>query len=65
MMDFVIFMVIIIYKLYYYYCSDMDGASKVHFLWTCGVWLLIPSIFGYSEFIGVADFQFRALADET
>ena len=60
----VIFMIIDIYRLYYYYCSDMDGASDVHFLWTYGVWVLIPSRFEHSEFIDAANFQFQSLADE-
>ena len=56
MMSFFVFMIIIIHRLYYGY--DMDGASDVHFLWTYGVWVLIPSRFGHSEFIDVAFFQF-------
>ena len=31
MMDSIIFMIINIYKLYYYYGSDMDGASDIPF----------------------------------
>ena len=57
MMACVIFTIISIYRLYYYYyCSDIDGASDVHFWWTYGVWVLIPSRFGHFEFIDVASF---------
>ena len=60
----VIFMIISIYRPYYYYCSDMDGASDVHCLWTYGVWVLIPNRFGHSESIDANNFQFHALANE-
>ena len=64
MMACIISMIINIYKLYYYYCSDMDEAFNVRFLWTYGVLVLIPSIFGHYEFIDVVGFQFWALAGE-
>ena len=64
MMACVIFMIIGIYRLYYYYCSDMDGAFDVHFLWTYGVWVLVSNRFGHFEFIDIVNFQFQALADE-
>ena len=51
----VIIMIITIYMLYYYYYG-MDGASDVYFLWTYGVWVLIPSVFGYFESIGTLKF---------
>ena len=57
----VIFMIVIIYRLYYY-CFDIDGASDIYFLWTYGVWVLIPSRFGHFEFSEAASFQFHALA---
>ena len=63
MMACVIFMIINTYRLYYYYCSDMDGASDVHCLWTYSVWVLIPSRFGHYEFIDASSFQFQALVD--
>ena len=59
------FMIINIYRLYYYYyCFEMDGVFDVHFLWTYGVWVLIPSRFRHSEFISATNFQLEALADE-
>ena len=58
----VIFMIINIYRLYYYY-FDMHGVCDVHFLWKYGVWVLIPSRFEHFEFIDSISFQFQVLAD--
>ena len=61
----IIFMIINIYGLYYYYYgSYMDGAFDVYLWLTYCVWVLIPSLFGHSESIGAAGFQFRAVAGE-
>ena len=57
----IIFMIIITYRIYYYYCSNIDGASDVPLWWTYGVWVLIPiSWFWHSESIGATGFHFRA-----
>ena len=48
MMAYIISMIISIYMIYYYYGSNMDGASDV------------PLTYGHSESIGAASFQFQA-----